>query len=153
MLALTASIGIFVPRGANATHDPAAQALTTLNLELPPLPEALTFNPLAAPDDRDWQIVSVRSGQTVGEIFGAQGISGTQLQRLLDDPANGNALRHIRPGEEFAFAHGADGVLHALRFDRDDRTRVEVTFDATGVHQNTLDRNLEHRTQVAHGVI
>jgi len=153
MLALTASIGIFVPRGANATHDPAAQALTTLNLELPPLPEALAFNPLAAPDDRDWQIVSVRSGQTVGEIFGAQGISGTQLQRLLDDPANGNALRHIRPGEEFAFAHGADGVLHALRFDRDDRTRVEVTFDATGVHQNTLDRNLEHRTQVAHGVI
>ena len=155
LLALTASIGIFMPRGANATHDPAAEALTTLNLELPPLPAEFadaSALPLQT-DSRDWQVVAVRSGQTVGEIFNAQGVTGNQLQHLLDDPANGNALRHIHPGDEFAFAHASDGALSALRFDRDDRTRVEVTFDADGAHQKTLDRNLEHRVQVAHGVI
>ena len=155
LLTLTASIGIFAPRGANATHDPMARALTTLNLELPPLPAEFAATSALPPqtDDRDWRTVAVRSGQTVGEIFSAQGVSGNQLQRLLDDPANANALRHIRPGEEFAFAHAHDGALSALRFDRDERTRVEVTFDAAGVHQKTLDRNLEHRVQVAHGVI
>ena len=122
MLVLTASIGIFAPRGARATHDPAAQALTTLNLELPPLPEMLAGNSVAAADDRDWQVATVRSGQTVGEIFGAQGISGTQLQHLLDDPAN-RTPRHIRQAGSSPRAR-ADGVLRALRFDRDDRTRV-----------------------------
>jgi murein DD-endopeptidase MepM/ murein hydrolase activator NlpD len=155
LLALTTSVGIFLPRGANATHDPSVQALTTLDLEVPPLPAQLASSPTLPPqtDDRDWRVVAVRSGQTVGEIFGAQGVSGNQLQHLLDDPANANALRHIRPGQEFAFAHVQGSALSALRFERDDRTRVEVTFDAAGMHQNTLDRNLEHRVQVAHGVI
>jgi murein DD-endopeptidase MepM/ murein hydrolase activator NlpD len=154
LLALTTSIGIFTPRGANATHDPMSETLTTLDLALPPLPaESANTATQSRTDERDWQVVAVRSGQTVGEIFGAQGLSGNQLQRLLDDPANSNALRHIHPGEEFAFAHANGGALSALRFDRDDRTRVEVTFDAAGLHQTTLDRNLEHRTQVAHGVI
>jgi murein DD-endopeptidase MepM/ murein hydrolase activator NlpD len=155
LLALTTSVGLFTPRGANATHDPAAQALMTLDLELPPLPASFA-DVSALPtqtDDRDWQIVTVRAGQTVGEIFIAQGVSGDQLQHLLGDPANANALRRIHPGEEFAFAHAPDGSVRALRFDRDDRTRVEATLDAAGVHQTTLARNLEHRTQVAHGVI
>jgi len=154
ILLLTASFGIFVPRGANATHDPAAQDMTTLALPLPALPEESgNFATVSQTDDRDWQIVIVRMGQTVGEIFSAQGVSGNQLQHLLDDAANASALRNIRPGEEFAFAHAANGSLRALRFDRDDRTRIEVTFDAAGTRQNVLDRNLEHRTQVAHGVI
>jgi len=154
MLALTASIGIVVPRGANATHDPAAEAVTTLSLELPPLPESLGDSAiLSSADERDWRIVAVRPGQTVAEIFGAQGVSCTQLQHLLGDPANGSALRQIRPGQEFAFAHANNGALSALRFDRDDRTRVEVIFDAAGMQQNILGRELEHRTQVAHGVI
>jgi murein DD-endopeptidase MepM/ murein hydrolase activator NlpD len=155
MLAVTATIGIFVPRWANATHDSAAEALTTSNLELPPLPDEFGADSATASqtDDRDWQTITVRTGQTVGEIFSAQGVSGTQLQHLLDDPANTKALCHINPGEEFAFAHAGDGTLRALRFDRDDRTLVEVTFDAAGAHQTALDRNLDHRTQVAHGVI
>jgi murein DD-endopeptidase MepM/ murein hydrolase activator NlpD len=154
LLALTTSVGLFFPSGANATHDPAVAGLTILDLPLPPLPtESADAATLPQTDDRNWQVVVVRSGQTVGEIFGAQGVSGNQLQHLLDERANNNALRNIHPGEEFAFAHASDGTLAALRFDRDDRTRVEVTFDADGLHQKTLDRNLEHRTQVAHGVI
>src|SRR3954453_16047983 len=39
LLALTASVGLFPPRGANATHDSATDELTTLDLELPPLPQ------------------------------------------------------------------------------------------------------------------
>jgi murein DD-endopeptidase MepM/ murein hydrolase activator NlpD len=153
VLALTATIGVVMPRFANATRDPAAIALTTLTLDVPPLP-ADTIAGAAAPDaDKDWQTVTVRAGQTVGDIFRQQGVRAADLQRLLQDPDNATALRRIHPGEEFAFAHATDGSLHSLRFDRDEKSRVNVAFGAFGMHQTLLDRGLEHRTRVAHGVV
>ncbi|MBS0569387.1 MAG: M23 family metallopeptidase [Proteobacteria bacterium] len=106
-----------------------------------------------AGDDLNWQTITVSSGQTVGAIFHAQGVSGNDLQRLLDDAANTSALVRIHPGEEFAFAHAADGHLTALRFDRDEKTRVTVNFDADGMRQTTAARAVERRTEVAHGII
>ncbi len=152
LLVTVAAVGLIAPRGANATRDPVASALITLNLQVPPLPT----NAVAATsqdDNRDWHAVSVHARQTVGAIFRAQGVSGADLQTLLAEADNTNALVHIRPGEEFAFAHAADGHLTGLRFDRDDRTRITVTFDATGMHESTAARDVEMRTQVAYGVI
>lgn len=148
-----AIVGLMAPRGANATRDPVAGEFITLRLPVPPLPSG-TDDPAVAPgNDADWQTVAVRSGQTVGAIFHAQGLSGKDMQTLLQDKDNTDALVRIRPGEEFAFAHAADGHLTALRFDRDEKTRVTVTFDAAGMHQITAARDVERRTEVAHGVI
>ena len=152
VLALTTLVGIFVPRWANATRDPGASALTILPLAVPPLPAGYDAT-AAIPAGADWRTLTVRAGETVDAIFRAQGVAGADLQQLLSDPDTGAALRHIHPGDEFAFAHAADGSLHALRFDRDQKTRVTVDFDADGMHQQAASHALEQRTQVAHGVL
>ncbi len=153
LLTLTAAIGVIMPRFANATRDPSAAALTTLTLDVPPLPADLPDTATPATTDADWQTVTVHAGQTVGDIFRQQGVGTAYLQQLLQDPDNATALRRIRPGEEFAFAHAADGTLLNLRFDRDEKSRVDVSFDTTGMHQTVLGRDLEQRTQIAHGVV
>jgi murein DD-endopeptidase MepM/ murein hydrolase activator NlpD len=154
VLAAVTIVGLFAPRGASATRDPAANALVTFALPVPPLPVAtVASDDTAAADVDAWHTVAVRAGQTVGGIFHDQGVSGSALHALLEDTANTSALVHIRPGEEFAFAHAADGQLQGLRFDRDDSTRVTVRFDADGMHQTITARDVEHRVQVAHGIL
>ena len=153
LFAAVAIIGLITPRGANATRDPVASDFITLNLPVPPLPSGADDAAVAAVNDADWTSISVKPGQTVGAIFHAQGVSGNDLQTLLQDTSNTNALVRIHPGEEFSFAHARDGHLTALRFDRDEKTQVTVTFDADGMHQATAARDVERRTEVAHGII
>jgi murein DD-endopeptidase MepM/ murein hydrolase activator NlpD len=149
--------GSIVPSGARATHQSDAP-ITTLDLPVPVLDtasdvvEESTAANVADPETGDWVAVTVRPGQTVADIFQKNGVSPTLLQQLLDG-GNAKALRNIHPGDEFAFRHGADGAVTALRFDRDDHTRVVVSFDDGGMRQRIIDRLVERRTHVAHGVI
>ncbi len=154
--------GAVIPNWAAAMRESsAALPPTTLSVPLPALsPDdgALSAaidaaNGDALADDPGWQIVSVRSGQTLGDIFQQQGINAADLARLLDDRNNTSALRNIHPGEEFAFLRNDDSSLRAFRFDRDEQTRVIASFAADGLKQTTLDRNIERRTHVAHGTI
>ncbi|HEX6832067.1 MAG TPA: peptidoglycan DD-metalloendopeptidase family protein, partial [Rudaea sp.] len=144
-----------LPTGANATHRP--DAFTTVDIPLPVLDGDLTADMLpdtdAAVDDTHWQVVTVRSGQALCDIFKQQGLSAGDLQRLLDDKENASALRNIHPGDEFAFHRSAEGALLGFRFDRDEKTRVIVNFDDAGLHQNVQDRQVERRVHVAHGVV
>ena len=78
--------GATVPTGANATHQQSDASLMTLELPVP----VLDTDPLgdedraAARADDDWTVVTVRSGQTVADIFQKNGVNPTLLQRLLD---------------------------------------------------------------------
>jgi murein DD-endopeptidase MepM/ murein hydrolase activator NlpD len=152
-------VGAIVPSGASATRSPDTR-VTTLDLPVPTLTQdpALTAvedtATLDAVDDTDsWSVVSVRSGQTVGEIFSQNGLYPGILQQLLGNSAKAAALKNEHPVDEFAFMRAADGTLHGLRFDRDDHTRVVVSFDTDGMHQRIVDRLIERRTHVAHGVV
>jgi murein DD-endopeptidase MepM/ murein hydrolase activator NlpD len=152
-------VGTTVPSGASATRSPD-MPVTTLDLPLPlPTqdPASTTLEDTAtldAVDDTDsWSVVSVRSGQTVGDIFHQNGLNPGILQQLLGNSANAAALKNVHPGDEFAFLRAGDGTLHGLRFDRDDHTRVVVSFDTDGMHQRIVDRLIERRTHVAHGVV
>jgi len=152
-------VGTTVPSGASATRSPD-MPVTTLDLPLPlPTqdPTSTTLEDTAtldAVDDTDsWSVVSVRSGQTVGDIFHQNGLNPGILQQLLGNSANAAALKNVHPGDEFAFLRAGDGTLHGLRFDRDDHTRVVVSFDTDGMHQRIVDRLIERRTHVAHGVV
>ena len=156
-LATIASIGVVMPRLANATRDTASIDVTSLDLALPPLDdaavEAVADNAALLSEELTWQVVTVRSGQTVGDIFRQQGVSAGDLQKMLEDRGNAVALRTIHPGEEFAFAHSADGSLRGVRFDRDERTRVTELFGEGGMQESVQNRGTERRTHVAHGVV
>lgn len=154
--ALVIVAGSVVPRGASATFQPDT-AVTTLELPVPVLEQDAFADADAVTDtDEDageWSAVTVRPGQTVGDIFAHNGVNPAVLQRLLSENANASALRNIHPGDEFAFRRGGDGTVNGLRFDRDDHTRVVVAFDGGGVSEQLIDRLIERRTHVAHGVV
>ena len=155
-LLLVALVGIVLPTWANATrHDPAP--LTTMALDLPQLPPGAEADPsigaYGANAKPDWQVVTVRPGQSLSDIFREQGLGPNDLQRALDSQDDASALRRIRPGQEFAFVRGADGTLQAMRFERSDAARVVLQFDADGVREDVEDRAVERRTHVAHGVV
>jgi len=131
VVAVTAMIGAITPRFANATRDPVAASMTRLDLVVPPLTdEAIGANPIAAQDgvsaadeDIDWKVVTVHSGQTVGDIFRQQGVSPSDLQKMLDDHDNTTALRNIHPGQEFAFGR------HLLGKTIEDQVQIDFPGD------------------------
>ncbi|MEP6939390.1 MAG: M23 family metallopeptidase [Rudaea sp.] len=147
--------GLALPGFAVAMRQTSASGpLTTLDLDVPQLSdEEVQGQPPAGSDEPDWQVVKVHSGQTLGNIFHEQGLSPNDLARLLDQQENAPALCHIHPGDEFAFQRSRSGALNALRFDRDDRTRVVVSFANKSLRETHIDRAVERRTHVAHGVI
>jgi murein DD-endopeptidase MepM/ murein hydrolase activator NlpD len=155
---LTALVGIVIPTFANATrHEPAPTPYTTMALDLPQLQTGTEADPAigayGAGSEPEWHVVTVRAGQSLSDIFHEQGLGPTELQRALDSQGDASALRHIRPGQEFAFARGADGSLSAMRFERGDATRVVLNFSAGGVTEAAVERAVERRTHVAHGVV
>ncbi len=161
VVAVLAVVGIITPRFANATRDSSETAMTSLDLVVPPLTVDFVDGTSAdaqagtsSPDeDIDWKVVTVHSGQTVGDIFKQQGISATDLQKIIDDHNNANSLRNIHPGEEFAFGRTSDGSLHAIRFDRDEHTRVTETLVSGSFRESLQNRGFERRTHVGHGVV
>jgi murein DD-endopeptidase MepM/ murein hydrolase activator NlpD len=157
-IALTVFVGTSLPTGASASHRTDNSTFTTVDIPLPALDSDLiaeanssTDEPVI--DDSSWQVVTVRSGQALCDIFKQQGLGAGDLQRLLENRDNASALRNIHPGDEFAFHRGVDGALLGIRFDRDEKTRVIVNFDQQGMHQNVQDRQVERRVHVAHGVV
>ncbi len=161
LLAVLVAAGATLPGWALAMRDSGHAPRTTLDIPLPTLsPEdaalsaaidAANNDPFA--NDITWQVVKVKPGQTLGDIFQQQDLSATDLARLLDEPGNGACLRNIHPGDEFAFQRNDDGSLRAIRFDRDEHTRVVASFAPDRIKQTTLERNVERRTIVAHGTI
>lgn len=159
-LLLTVLIGIVIPTWANAMrHDPAPTPYTTLTIDLPQLPSVAAAGPMVGAvgvrgDARpDWNVVRVRAGQSLADIFHDQGLSPAALQRALDAEDDASALRNIHPGDEFAFALDADGNLAAMRFDRDDAERVVLNFGDEGVRSTEEPRVLMQQVQYAHGVV
>ncbi len=158
-LLLTALVGIVIPGWANATrHDPAPAAYTTVAIDLPQLPgteadPTIGAYGLGATAEPEWHRVTVRAGQSLADIFHENGLSPGDLQRALNSQDDASALRHIHPGDEFAFVQDATGALTLMRFDRGDAARVTLRFTPDGVKETVDERAIERRTQVAHGVL
>jgi murein DD-endopeptidase MepM/ murein hydrolase activator NlpD len=153
---LTLLAGVIMPTWASAMRtEPEPAAHTTLTLPLPQIAEAdPAIGAFGNPDlGPQWTIVEVRAGQTLSDIFNAQGIGSSELYRALQAAGDGSALRRIHPGDEFAFAFDANHALEAMRFDHGDAVRVTLHFGPDGVTRTDEDRAVERRMRVAHGVV
>ena len=160
-LLLTALVGIVIPGWASATrHDPAPTSYTTLAIDVPQLmpgneadPAIGAYGITGAPAEPDWHRVTVRAGQSLADIFEENDLSPADLQRALNSQNDASALRHIHPGDEFAFVKDANGGLVMMRFDRGDAARVTLRFTPEAVTETVDERAIERRTQVGHGVL
>ncbi len=150
-LLITLLSGFIMPSWANAMRPaPAPVAHTLLPLALPKA--TLVQAPVSTVDD--WQVVRVKPGQTLSDIFNAQGLGMSDLQKVMDAAGDHkDALHSIRPGEEFDFLLGSDGSLKGFRFDPDAANRAVVRFDGAQPTLALQPRDIDRREQVAHGVI
>jgi len=164
MALLSTVVVAVIPTWANAMRsDFLAPSSSKITLSLP-LPE-LTGNEIDAAaksgslagslrfDDEKWRIVTVRSGQSLGEIFAQQGISAATLQVILDDATNAKTLHRIHPGDEFAFQFDEQNQLRAVRFDRDEQSRVVLKFTDKAIEKTIEERAVERRVHLAHGIV
>jgi murein DD-endopeptidase MepM/ murein hydrolase activator NlpD len=150
-LLLTLLSAVAIPVWASAMKPvPAPPQRAVLPLSLPALPPGAE----QAPAIEDWRKVRVQPGQTLSDIFQAQGFGFSDVQRVLDTGKDAQALRSIHPGDEFAFLIDTDGTLAGMRFDRDAMHNVQLRFDGGGKVTETVHaREVDHREQVGHGVI
>lgn len=158
LASLLATVSTFVvltiPGFAGASLEPRNPARAYIELDLPQLdfaesePEAMA---VAAPSE--WSVVTVKPGQTLGAIFNQQGLSATLMHRLLEHPGAREPLTRFRPGAEFAFDVDATGALKALRFDRDEATRVVLHVEDGGIREEKIEREVQRRVQMASGTI
>jgi murein DD-endopeptidase MepM/ murein hydrolase activator NlpD len=159
LASMLATVSTFVvltiPGFAGASLEPRNPAREFLQLDLPQLQIAdeaagAPLAPTAAPSD--WTLVTVKPGQTLGAIFAEQGLSATLMHRLLEHPGAREPLTRFRPGAEFAFQID-DGTLRALRFDRDEATRVVLHVDGDDIREEKVEREVQRRVQMASGTI
>ncbi|HET6631417.1 MAG TPA: peptidoglycan DD-metalloendopeptidase family protein [Rhodanobacteraceae bacterium] len=148
--ALVLVVAFAIPATANVIGTPKAP-MRNVPLALP----ALTAAAPAAPAAPAWQRVEVRSGQTLSQIFDAEGLGYGDLQRILENLSedDAQALENLHPHDELGFLLDQHGALKALRFERDEAHRVTVSVDGEDVSQSVHPRAIEHRLAIAHGVI
>ena len=150
-LLITWLSGFIMPAWASAMRPaPTPEVHSLLPLALPKI--APVGRTIATVDD--WQVVRVRPGQTLSDIFNARGLGLTDLQTVMDAAGSAkSALHDIRPGQEFDFLLGSDGSLKGFRFDQDQASRATVRLDGAQATVSIQQRDMDLREQVAHGVI
>jgi murein DD-endopeptidase MepM/ murein hydrolase activator NlpD len=135
----------FNPQAPVTTHAPRH----SMALTLPPLPMTQRHEQ----HGESWQIVRVERGQTLGRIFEEHGIPAGTMHRLLEHPGVKPILSRLKPGAELGLDLPVEGGLRALRFDRDDIHRVELTFVGDEVRETVIERPVETRTAVISGEV
>lgn len=148
---VTVLASLCTPRFADAHLGNGSDTLQHIALQLPATP-AETISP-NADQDTEWTTVRVASGQTLGEIFSAQGVSARLLHQLLDLPGAREPLTRIRPGSEFGFGRDVEGSLVGFRFERDEGALVDIRINGSSLSQRVEPRDLQRRVMMTSGVI
>lgn len=128
---------------------PMGVARHSMALTLPPLPLAR----LRGQQGDSWQIVHVKRGQKLGEIFDELGLPEETMERILAHPGTKSVLKRPKPGTELAFDLPVGGGLRTFRFDRDETHRVELSFNGDEIVEKVIERPLETRTVVLSGKV
>lgn len=148
-LALAFTLGSIVPALDGALQAQARPERMTQAIALPPAPA-----PKAADAPRnDWQTVRIASGQTLGSVFADLGLSASAMHRVLEVPEANQMASRLQVGSELAFEIGPDGELKGLRFDQDERRRVQLAVAGDSVERQVIERPIERRVMVATGSI
>lgn len=155
LVAATLLIGVMLP-------STEVEARRTLSLELPltdlPLQEAMadTLPDEAALPEIEWQHITVRSGDSLYEIFKRSGIAMGDLPTLLKNP-DAKLLKTIHPGDVLRYEANASGALQQLQIDpsplrtmtfkrQGDGFQTEITTRTPEVrlsqHQATIESSL-----------
>ncbi|HET7562051.1 MAG TPA: peptidoglycan DD-metalloendopeptidase family protein [Rhodanobacteraceae bacterium] len=148
LLALLALVGIPLWASAFGHGAPGPVARVTIPLALPPAPVEAAQPVVAA-----WKTVEVQPGDTLSEIFQAQGLSAADLANVMASGKDTGALKSLHPGDELGFQIGAKGQFEGFRYQPDSATVVTLAAAKDGLQATVTSLPVERRMHFAHGVV
>jgi murein DD-endopeptidase MepM/ murein hydrolase activator NlpD len=101
----------------------------------------------------EWDLVRVRSGQSLDAIFRTQGFSAALLHNILALNAETKNLKKIRPGDEFGFQADTDGNFERMRYSLDEGNYLLVEKSGGELRASTLGRQISSKIFEARGDI
>ncbi len=109
--------------------------------------------PMALPEpDYDSVSVTIRSGDTLDQLFRKHGLDLGQLATIIRLPDAGKHLRVLRPGDEIEITHD-DGDLISLYRKLSLTSALHISKESSGYLAEILDRPIEIRKRRAYGRI
>jgi murein DD-endopeptidase MepM/ murein hydrolase activator NlpD len=98
------------------------------------------------PEFEEWQMVRVKSGESLDTIFRSQGFSASLLHNILALNDETRNLKKIRPGDTFGFQTDADGEFLRMRYTLDEGSYLLV--EQTGEDLNTFTRERQISSEI-----
>jgi murein DD-endopeptidase MepM/ murein hydrolase activator NlpD len=92
--------------------------------------QAALADTLAAPEPSDWVTVEVQRGQTLSQIFEAQGLGFSESIAVTKLSAESARLKNLRAGDKLQLRKTPESRLEELRFEFDGSTTLHVRRDA-----------------------
>ncbi len=103
--------------------------------------------------DEGWQLVEVKSGQSLDTIFRSQGFSPALLHNILALNAETRNLKKIRPGDVFGFQLDDRGNFARMRYSLDEGNYLLVDQAGDGLQVSVLGRQLTSKIFETRGTI
>lgn len=166
LFALTLIVFGFALGGLESTSDDEAIANKVVDLDLPDRLDFQTGLPNDAAGDlkmetgidtlpqvEQWEIFTVRPGQSLDAIFRKQGFSATTLHEIMTLNAETRQLKKIRPGDLFEFHRHADGSLKRMRYAVDESRYLIIEHDGQQASASTEARDMITETTETNGTI
>ncbi len=96
--------------------------------------------------------LSVRTGDTLELLFRRNGLSLSDLAAMAGLSDAREHLRLLRPGDTITISHLAGRVI-SLAKELDEVSLLQIDRNSTGFHAGILERDVDIRSVIGHGVI
>lgn len=113
---------------------------------------ASTPEPVIEPE-APWQTVTVKSGDSLAQIFSRAGLSATTLYKLMHSDDQAQVLKKIHPGQEIRFQVDNDNNLLTLTYHPNRRETLIAKAEEDGFTVDVEEKPIEKRIQYANGTI
>lgn len=130
-----------------------AAATLTLTLALPPAPQTSQIPPAQAiASEQAWQIVKVGRGDNLSILFDRLGLSGQQVQDIMDLGDVTKPLTRLMPGQQIKLRLADDQQLQELVYEVQEKS-LRVFREQGKLQASSVSREVEKRVRYATGVI
>ncbi|GJM10319.1 MAG: hypothetical protein DHS20C11_25950 [Lysobacteraceae bacterium] len=142
-------VAIVVAGVALIISPPSVARYILKTVELP------TVEPQPVIEEQDWQWreTKIANGQTLAAAFAEQGLTATDVHRVVNLNEQTSQLSKIFPGDDLAFAFDDADNWQALRYTPRSGPILEVVRGEEGLSSHSIERSIEVRVDMASGVI
>lgn len=114
--------------------------------------KAAVDNALKLPDHSDWQVVTIKKGETLSTVFDQLGLPSSDWMDIVALGGDTAELKQLNVGDRLRLMVGPEH-LEELTYHIDGTHTLDVRRENGAYTATTLAANLTHRRQVASGTI